>query len=228
MNAHSGQNKTFTENAMNNMDAKAKPALGFLTVVQNPQYGLCGGYLVLNTSGRPLEFHCTAPIKPNRAQEILYGPTLESFLYGDQIGQTLIQQGKNPPLVVCTDREAALAAREYMSVPLVLVLPRGTEESLPDATSPEPRGAGMGGNMGGRAATDKIWRVDGPHGVRPGLTTFQLGKNRLALPDRAEDDRQTVTKCLASLADGFDLAEPFQRIREAIEEAQQAAERDEG
>ncbi len=67
---------------------------GFLTVVEHPQYGLFGGYLILNTAGRPLEFHCTAPIKPNRAQEILYGPTLESFLYGEQIGQTLISQGE--------------------------------------------------------------------------------------------------------------------------------------
>ena len=78
---------------MSTMDAKSKPTLGFLTVVEHPQYGLFGGYLVLNTAGRPLEFHCTAPIKPNRAQEILYGPTLESFLYGEQIGQTLINQG---------------------------------------------------------------------------------------------------------------------------------------
>ena len=56
---------------MSNIDAKSKPALGFLTVVEHPQYGLFGGYLVLNLAGRPLEFHCTAPIKPNRAQEIL-------------------------------------------------------------------------------------------------------------------------------------------------------------
>ena len=83
---------------MDATDSKCKPTLGFLTVVEHPQYGLFGGYLILNTAGRPLEFHCTAPIKPNRAQEILYGPTLESFLYGEQIGQTLISQGSTPPL----------------------------------------------------------------------------------------------------------------------------------
>ena len=108
---------------MNTTDAKSKPALGFLTVVEHPQYGLFGGYLILNTAGRPLEFHCTAPIKPNRAQEILYGPTLESFLYGEQIGQTLINQASIAPLLICTDREPALAAREHVSTPVVLVLP---------------------------------------------------------------------------------------------------------
>jgi len=173
---------------MGNCDSRAsnsRPALGFLTVVQNSQYGLFGGYLILNTAGRPLEFHCTAPIKPNRAQEILYGPTLESFLYGEQIGQTLINQGGINPLLVCTDREPALAAREYMTTPLVLVL-------------------------------------DQPHRGGPRLVTFQLGRNHLALPERAEGDRQLITEGLAELADSFDLAEPFQRIRDAIEEAQQA------
>ena len=74
-------------------------------------------------AGRPLEFHCTAPIKPNRAQEILYGPTLESFLYGEQIGRTLLEQAKTEPLVVCTDCPPALAVRELVSVPVALVLP---------------------------------------------------------------------------------------------------------
>ena len=93
------------------MELATKTALGFLTVVADPQYGLCGGYLILNPAGRPLEFHCTTPIKPNRAQEILYGPTLESFLYGEQIGRTLIQQGGESPLVVFTDVEPVLCAR---------------------------------------------------------------------------------------------------------------------
>jgi hypothetical protein len=187
--------------------------LGFLTVVQNSQYGLFGGYLILNTAGRPLEFHCTAPIKPNRAQEILYGPTLESFLYGEQIGQTLINQGSITPLLVCTDREPALAAREYMTTPLVLVMP---PEDQVGAEGPFDCKASSEGESG------RIWRLDQPHCGGPRLVTFQLGRNHLALPERAEEDRQLITEGLAELADSFELAEPFQRIRDAIEEAQQA------
>ena len=122
---------------MSSTDAKSKPALGFLTVVEHPQYGLFGGYLVLNLAGRPLEFHCTAPIKPNRAQEILYGPTLQSFLYGEQIGQTLLQQASIAPLLVCTDQEPALAVREFAATPIVLVLrPPGQPRQ---AQPPSPR-----------------------------------------------------------------------------------------
>jgi len=114
---------TMTTSILPPMSASAKqvPCLGFLTVVEHAELGLLGGYLLLNLAGRPLEFHCTAPVKPNRAQEILYGPTLRPFLYGEQIGQTLLARSKLTPLVACTDSESVLAARDFTETPLVLV-----------------------------------------------------------------------------------------------------------
>ena len=195
---------------MSNTDAKSKPALGFLTVVEHPQYGLFGGYLVLNAVGRPLEFHCTAPIKPNRAQEILYGPTLEAFLYGEQIGQTLISQASTPPMLICTDRVPALAVREHVSTPVVLVLPPEGDAVAGQEADPMTEGE-----------SGRVLRLDAAH-HGPTLATFRLGRNRLALPERADEDRRLITERLVELAESFDLAEPFQRIRDAIEEAQQA------
>ncbi|MBX3414646.1 MAG: hypothetical protein KF708_18305 [Pirellulales bacterium] len=102
--------------------AATRPAgLGFLTVVADDEQGLFGGYLVLNAVGRPLEFHCTAPIKPNRAQQILYGPTLAPYLYGEQIGQALVRKATTEVLLICTDAEPMLAVREFTSVPVALV-----------------------------------------------------------------------------------------------------------
>ena len=210
---------------MDATDSKCKATLGFLTVVEHPQYGLFGGYLILNTAGRPLEFHCTAPIKPNRAQEILYGPTLESFLYGEQIGQTLISQGSATPLLVCTDRPPALAVREHVSSPVVLVLPsEASNGDCPNFRLSEngtvPLGTAPSEPLG--ESPQRVFRVDGPHRGGPRLVIFQLGRNRLALPERADEDRRLIGDRLADLAESFDLAEPFQRIRDAIEEAQQA------
>ena len=167
---------------------KHSSALGFLTVVDHQQHGLFGGYLVLNTAGRPMEFHCTAPIKPNRAQQILYGPTLEPFIYGEQIGQTLLEKSGTQPMFVCTDRPALLAVREHVSTPVALVLP--AEE----------------------------------HGNGTPTVHFQHGNNRLAVPERVDDDRRLITEHLAELDESFDLAEPFARIREAIDEAQRAVD----
>lgn len=109
---------------MSSSDSSAKknpPAIGFLTVIEHADHGLFGGYLVLNVNGRPLEFHCTAPVKANRAQEILYGASLKPFLYGEQIGQTLFSKGKVEPLLVCTDSEPILAVRDFIAPPVTLV-----------------------------------------------------------------------------------------------------------
>jgi len=134
---------------------------------------------------------------------------LESFLYGEQIGQTLIGQGTASPLLVCTDREPALAAREYVPTPLALVLP-------PEAQMAEPII-----EKTPAVASGKMFRLDAAH-HGPRLVAFQLGRNHLALPEHADEDRRLIAERLADVADSFDLAEPFQRIRDAIEEAQQA------
>jgi hypothetical protein len=118
--------------------AKAAPCLGFLTAIENADSGIVGGYLVLNAAGRPLEFHCTAPLKPTRAQQILYGATLQPYLYGEQIGQTLLTKSKLTPLVVCTDSEPVLAARDFTQFPMALVLPTQTSDEQVAAHTRSP------------------------------------------------------------------------------------------
>ena len=99
----------------------ATAAFGFLTIVEQAELGLVAGHLVLHAAGRPLEFHCTAPIKPNRAQEILYGPTLKSYLCSEQIGQALVSRAKSEVLLVFTDNAAVVGVREFGSAPVVLL-----------------------------------------------------------------------------------------------------------
>ncbi len=202
-------------------ESKSKSALGFLTVLDYPEYGLFGGYLVLNALGRPLEFHCTAPVRPNRAQHILYGPTLEPYLFGEQIGCALVAAAKTDPRVVFTDREPVLALRQFVKMPVVLVLGdedgpgRGGERPATDsAETGPPRGLSPSGT-----GPSPPLRLDPPHAVAGPVTAFELGRNRLAVPLAAVDDRHEVTVRLADLPESFDLAEPFERIREAIEEA---------
>ena len=97
------------------------PLLGFLTVVADDDLGLVGGYLLLDAAARPVEFHCTAPLRPTRAQRILYGPTLSAYLHGEQIAPALVAKSEHAPLAVLTDVEAVLAARTRVDVPLALV-----------------------------------------------------------------------------------------------------------
>ena len=99
----------------------SSPAYGFLTTLDSPTHGLFGGYLLVDHAGRPLEFHCTAPVKVSRAQQILYGATLHGHLHGQQIGATLLAEGSHAPLVVLTDVESMLAVRPHTTLPVALV-----------------------------------------------------------------------------------------------------------
>jgi hypothetical protein len=196
---------------MRTIEPNPSYALGFLTVLDCADCGLIGGYLVLNRTGRPLEFHCTVPIKPNRAQQILYGPTLEPYLFGEQIGQALLAKGAVEPEVICTDRPAALAVREFVEIPVALVLSGGIIEAPVD-------GAYLA-NACPTPAEGVVHRLDAPHGLGPHHLAFRLGRNHLAVSPLAAGDRELIANRLGELADTFDLAEPFERIRAAIEEA---------
>ncbi|MEI6255694.1 MAG: hypothetical protein WCQ77_03520 [Planctomycetota bacterium] len=96
-------------------------AFGFLTAVESGSHGVFGGYLLVDSLGRPLEFHCTAPVKVSRAQQILFGSTLRAHLHGQQIGGTLLAEGTVTPEVVLTDLDAMLHVRSYTTLPVALV-----------------------------------------------------------------------------------------------------------
>ncbi len=171
------------------------PVLGFLTVLRDSQDHLIGGYLLLNDSGRPLEFHCTAPVRPNRAQTILYGPTLRPYLYGEQIGRTLIEKAGTTASVVLTDSPAAMSLRRHIDLPVALVCgnAESTHDSLNDGT----------GELS--------------------LRTIVVGQAALAIDAQHGEDLEKIEKTLTNLASPLDLLEPFNRIREAIGEARRDA-----
>ncbi|MDO4570701.1 MAG: hypothetical protein Q4D38_09980 [Planctomycetia bacterium] len=172
-----------------------KAAIGFLTIVDDSSHGLFGGYLILNPTGRPVEFHCTAPVKSNRAQEILYGSTLKPYLYGEQIARTLIERSKILPRVVCLDQPETLCVRSFLEIPVVLI--QSTASTKDDAA---PQKLGDEKNR-------IVWK-----------------EKQILTPARQhESDLDEVQKCLSELLIEFDFMEPFERIREAIAEAQKVA-----
>ncbi len=95
--------------------------LGFLTAIHLENRGHVAGLLVTNKYGRPLEFQCTAPVRPNRTQELLYGPTLVPFLLGELLSKTLVERIGVKPHVLLTDRTEMLDARLHVSLPVACV-----------------------------------------------------------------------------------------------------------
>src|SRR5436189_2904144 len=108
---------------------------GFLTAIEVPDKGFVGGLLVTNRCGRPLEFQCTVPVRPNATQEILYGPTLAPFILGELIGGALIEKAGVKPQLILTDCEQVLELRNHIEAPVALVTPCATAVSA----APEPQ-----------------------------------------------------------------------------------------
>ena len=167
---------------------------GFLSVVDLGGDVLIGGYLILNALGRPREFHCTEPIKPNRAQQILYGSTLRPFLYGDQIGLTLVKHNRTTPTIVCTDIIDVLSIRPKLESPMLVVVPKGGDHS-----------------------DERLARASGC------LHSVAVGSNRAFVHDQYPDDAGICEHALRRDLPEWDLCEPFERIHEAVTEIQKAA-----
>ncbi|MEM8864593.1 MAG: hypothetical protein AAGF31_03500 [Planctomycetota bacterium] len=180
---------------MNGSDT-TEPTFGYLDILEDAALGTTGGYLIVSATGRPLEFHCTAPVAPSRAQQILFGPTLRPHLLGEQIGATLVERAQISPSVILAV-DADFVGVSDRQTPLLLV---AGDQEAGDQDAP-PRGD---------------WK-------------------RLTECDQsvwhAQHDAQPIAEWLSLLSVSIDIAEPFERIREAIREAQRlgqegTAERD--
>jgi hypothetical protein len=186
------------------------PIFGYLSMLESTEHGYFGGYLLVSLLGRPLEFHCTAPVRPSRAQQILYGPTLQPYLLGEQIGGTLLAQAKVKAKVILTDQFDAFCLRSQSDCPMVCL-------AGPDRGSADSKLlASLAGDEGFNAA-----RSPDSFDSR----CFSLGGFQWELPSGYEHDRSPAVDLLQLLAQHVELPEPFGRIHEAIREAQRIGQR---
>jgi hypothetical protein len=169
--------------------------LGFLAAVEDPERGFVGGLLITNRFGRPLEFQCTAPVKPNRTQQILYGPTLKPYVLGELIGRTLLEKVGVKPHLVLVESSDLLELRNATSTPVASLFPAAppvTGRSLPNPQT-------------------KQGEPTLPNGLK-------LGNEIVAFDASHTEDRSEIEKFAKLVPGDADLREPFERIREALVE----------
>ena len=176
---------------MANTSVDVPRTIGFCTVRAHSEHGFFGGYLILNTHARPLEFHCTLPVKPSRAQEILYGRTLADFVCGEQIAKALVSKAKLTPQLVLTDCSAVLALSHVSDISVACI---------PDAVS---------------AASDaNIPSIDARR-----LRSIKLGTHQATILHDDMQTAEQLSQLWQALDVTIDICEPFQRIAEALLEA---------
>ena len=115
-----------TKNMLSESAANDDPPaiFGFYSVMELDEVGFCGGFLVLNEIGRPLEFHCTLPVKPERSQQILYGKSLRNFLYSEHIGPPLVHKARNRATIVLVNQSESIELGRHIEAEVALVTPR--------------------------------------------------------------------------------------------------------
>ena len=210
------------------------PLLGFLTVIDHPRSGFIGGLLVLNPVGRPVEFHCTASLRPNRAQEILFGNALEPYLFGEQIAQALVRKAQAKISFFFTDSPGVLALQDFVEQPLIFV-PQSELVNEPSVSEmPAEEGSEKQHLPDNRdlfsfsTKKNNVKRRFEPLRSIPGLSVHRWKETQIAnMPLWIPDDRNlaisAVVEKLNDYTRSIDFGEPFSRIRLALDEAQKAA-----
>jgi hypothetical protein len=181
---------------------------GYLSAVESAEYGYFGGYLIVSSLGRPLEFHCTAPVRTNRAQDILYGPTLRSYLLGEQISSALLSAAQLTPQLILTDQPEAISAQRPTGIPMVLVLPLKSCEVGPTL---DRKADDFASSRSSKRPNGERRSWSSPLAAFDYEVRYACG---------SESRPETIMELLTILAEGVDLSEPFGRIHEAIREAQ--------
>ena len=163
--------------------------LGFLTAVEDAERGFVGGLLITNRFGRPLEFQCTAPVKPNRTQQILYGPTLKPFVLSELIGKTLLEKVGVKPHLVLVDSAELMELRHATATPIASLQPI----------------------LNSVASQNRQDEKD--------LTNcLTLGNETVSFDPTHSHDRTDLEKFAKLIPSDADLREPFERVREALTE----------
>ena len=213
--------------------AKAADTLGYYTVVEDQNTGWTGGLLLLNQAGRPLEFQCTLPVRPSRAHEILFGDTLREHVIAEVIGKLLIEKCRNSISMLCCDLHEGISLSRLCSFPVVL-LDQSDElhdetfdrYSKPRRSIPTKSNESVGSthlnsqnpftSLLARHRSDETITDTGEDQI-VGSRLFELSGATLRA---ATSDCEQVKSIISGLTDLPDGAEPFERIREAIREAQ--------
>jgi hypothetical protein len=191
------------------MDAIAgsqQKSLGFVSVRKRTEQGYFGGYLIVNPTARPLEFHCTVPVQPTRAQSILFGATLEEFLCGEQITRALLAKAKLRPQAVLVDTPAALCARHWFDLPILWL-----------DSSPLPKSKS-------NTSCEHDFLLPELHRQDSEITSRNLAGFRFGSLQTYESDLDALEQLLnakdSPLSENrFEFDEPFERIVEALSEA---------
>jgi hypothetical protein len=179
---------------MDEKGATAGPLLGFLVVEKTAnEDGFVSALMVTDNRGYPLEFRATTPIRPSLVQKTLYGGQLEHYVGVELCGKRLVEHSsRKPKIILVPDRRLLDIAPEVE--PALLAIWRAGEALKIDDEDAASRARGTI-NPPGSASQPLVY------------------ESRSAGSAPAADAIGYLEDC----ATRFDLVEPFERMRAALQ-----------
>jgi len=153
-----------------------------------------GAILVTDDWGKPLEFRCTAPVKPNAVQRTLYGQTLMPHILVELIGVPLLQAVQEKPVVIAIQDGLFFDLRHKTDTAVVRLRRQGSDVKL------------RGDDEGDKA--------------KPVLMASESGKFDPIVMEAHWQFAGDIDFCqdrLRELFGRWDLVEPFERLSKGLE-----------
>jgi hypothetical protein len=166
--------------------------LGYMELEKGAAYR--GGILVVDEWGKPLEFRCTAPVRPNPVQRTLYGETLMPHIAVELVGAPILRTVEEKPLVVVIQDEVFFDLRNHTETPLVRIRRQGTQVKM------------TGSDESKKSASIVI-----------DSTTGKFQPVILEAHRQFPNDLAAWREKLSQLFGRWDLIEPFDRLAKALD-----------
>ena len=195
---------------------------GFISTVETESGGVAGGLLILDRAGRPVEFHCSLPVIPDKFQQILYGNCLRSTVINDQVVPALVGKTKLAVDIWLTNQPELQTFAKAESKPWVAVQQSGVVDHGPSpagipCSSIEVQGIQfyhLNPPCGPGNHASNSW----PPGADQHKNMTTTAGSVHAGSVHADSDRH-VSNLLAEFIHLDQINEPFDRIRDAVGEA---------
>lgn len=170
-----------------------KQKIGFFSLYDTTtEDSYVGALLVTDNNGIPLEFKCTHAIKPTAIQKSLYGDKLKPYIATTLCGIPLLSSISNKPDLLFINIPYILGIRPEIETPTLLI-----------------RRAGESINLQSDENKTEKQRVESESGQFQAIILQ-------AHPDNSAEVKSWSGK-INQLFNNFDLIEPFDRMKMAIE-----------
>lgn len=152
-----------------------------------------GGVMVTDSSGIPLEFKYTEPIRPTKIHQIIFGKVLVRYIHEEVIKKNLLKDVRSTPAAYLVAEPDLLGEEAPGRVPLVAL-----------QKTPLPALESVGAVQ--RVKEREVL-------VQPGTSTSPL---RMTFFTPELDVQEKVMNHVRSVLDTMDLIEPFGRVETAL------------